>query len=60
MNMKEIEDKIQALIEQNNIEALNNLYKNLLLKPNSPIFETVACIKKIIDMELSYKGRKNG
>ena len=60
MNMEEIENKIKLLIKKNDIESLNTLYRNLLYNPQNPIFETVACIKKVIDMELNYKGQDNG
>ena len=59
MNMREIEDKIKTLIEQKDIEALNSLYRNLLYNPQNPVFETVACIKKVIDMELAYRSHNN-
>lgn len=59
MNMREIEDKIKTLIKQKDIEALNSLYRNLLYNPQNPVFETVACIKKVIDMELAYRSHNN-
>ena len=59
MNIREIEDKIKTLIEQKDIEALNSLYRNLLYNPQNPVFETVACIKKVVDMELTYRNHNN-
>ena len=52
MNMQEIEYKIKEMAKKNDIEALNSVYKNLLSVGHRHPFETIQCIRKLIDIEL--------
>ena len=59
MNLQQIETKIKEMVDKKDIEGLNSLYKNLLAVGHAHPFETIQCIRKVLDIELNKEGVDN-